>query len=273
MVMKHSKTLLVIEDEPAIIRFLRSSVSPTGWHILEAMTKESGLQLAAAHRPDVILLDLALPEGGALGLLKALRQWTSAPIILMGSRDQENEQVAGIEAGAHDFLMKPFSSQELIARLRMALRHRETQFEDMPLYEYLGLRVDLVTRRIYLRNKEIHLSPMQYEFLSQLVRHAGRVVTHQELLESVWGGRQNVTTDHMRVFVFDIRRKIEANPSKPQLLKTEPGVGYRLEAPVGASSAGGAASSENGRRRYRLESSVRAVKFPSPVITQALTAH
>src|ERR1017187_1091047 len=122
--MKSSKRLLFIEDEPAIVRFLRSSLSPTGWQFLEARTKESGLQLAAAHRPDVILLDLALPEGGALRLLKTLRQWTSAPIILMGSRDQESDQITGVEAGAQDFLMKPFSPQELIARLRMALRDR-----------------------------------------------------------------------------------------------------------------------------------------------------
>ena len=246
--MKNSKTLLVIEDEPAIVRFLRSSVSPTGWHILEASTKESGLQLAAAHRPDVILLDLALPEGGALGLLKTLRQWTSAPIILMGSHDQESDQITGVEAGAQDFLMKPFSPQELIARLRMALRDREKRFEDVPLYEHLGLRVDLVARRIWYRNKEIHLSPMQYRFLAEMVRHAGRVVTHRELIESVWDCR-HIGADCMRVFVFDIRRKIEENPSKPQLLKTEPGVGYRLESPG------------------------RTVGIPSTIITQALTAH
>jgi two-component system KDP operon response regulator KdpE len=226
--MNSEKTLLIIEDEPAIVRFLRSSLGGTSWQFLEAKTKAVGLQLASAHRPDIILLDLALPDGGVLSFLKVLRQWSSAPIILMGSRDQENVQVAGIEAGADDFLVKPFSQQELIARLRMAMRHAEKRFEDVPLYEHLGLRVDLMTRRIWVQNKEIHLSPLQYRFLAEMVRHAGCVVTHHELVESVWDSRR-IAVDCMRVCAFQIRRKIEENPAVPQLLKTEPGVGYRLQ--------------------------------------------
>ena len=230
--MNSEKTLLIIEDEPAILRFLKSSLHATRWQFLEARTKGTGLQLASAHRPDVVLLDLSLPEGGALSFLKVLRQWTSAPIILMGSRDQENVQTAGLEAGAEDFLVKPFSAQELIARLRLALRHGEKRIEETPVYEHGGLRVDLLTRRIWLRHNEIHLSPMQYDFLAVLVRNVGRVVTHGELAGSVWGGRGDITADCMRVFVFQIRRKIEKDPSKPRLLKTEPAVGYRLESPA-----------------------------------------
>jgi two-component system, OmpR family, KDP operon response regulator KdpE len=191
---KAANTLLIIEEEAAIARLLKSFLSSAGWRILEARTKETGLQLTATHLPDIILLDLALPDGGILSFLTILRHWTSIPIILMGSRGQENVQVAGIEAGANDFLVKPFSPQELEARLRLALRHGEKQIiEQAPLYDYLGLRVDLIAHQIWVRNKEIHLSPQQFGLLAELIRHAGRVVTHRELAESVWDGKQVVS--------------------------------------------------------------------------------
>jgi len=227
--MKNSKTLLVIEDEPAIVRFLRSCLG--AWNFLEAGTKAIGLQLAAEHRPDVILLDLALPEGGALSFLKVLRQWASAPIILMGSHGQENVQVAGLEAGANDFLVKPFTPQELLTRLQLALRHTDKQGPRLPIYEHRGLRVDLYAHRVWLLNKEVHLSPTQYECLAVLVRHAGRLVTQSQLMKAVWGQTREVTLDALRVFIHELRQKIETDPVKPRCLKTEPGFGYRLELP------------------------------------------
>ena len=231
--MKTEKTtLLVIEDEPAILRFLRSSLEETGWDIIEATTGRLGLQLAASKKPDVILLDLGLPDQDGITVLKALRQWTSAPIIIISARDQENDKIKGLDAGADDYLTKPFGIAELKARLRVALRHAERGPSDSPpLYEHEGLRVDLVGRHVSVRNKEIHLSPLQYDLLAVLVRNAGRVVSQKQLMKEVWGENREVTPEAIRIFVHQLRHKIEPDPVRPRSLKTEPGVGYRLESP------------------------------------------
>jgi len=226
------KTLLVIEDEPAIVRYLRASLSTSGWRILEARTAESGFQQAASQNPDIVLLDLGLPKHEALSFLRTLRQWTRTPVILMAGQGQDRDKIEGLEAGADDYLIKPFAVEELTARLGLALRHAETGQKDvLPLYEHHGLRIDLIARRVWFRNKEVHLSPLQYEFLAVLVRHIGQVVFHRELIEKVWGKEHEVTLENMRVFVHQLRQKIESHPSRPRLLKTEPGIGYRLESP------------------------------------------
>jgi two-component system KDP operon response regulator KdpE len=230
--MKTQKTLLVIEDEPAILRFLRSSLEETDWKVLEATTARLGLALAASKKPDVVLLDLGLPDQDGLQVLKTLRKWTSAPVIIISARGQENDKIAGLDAGADDYLTKPFSLPELMARLRVALRHAEKGPEDVPpVYDHAGLRVDLVARKVWLKKKEIHLSPMQYEVLAVLVRSAGRVVSQKQLMRDVWGEDREVTPEAVRIFVHQLRRKIEPDPVRPHSLKTEPGVGYRLEAP------------------------------------------
>lgn len=230
--MTNDKSLLIIEDEPAILRFLRPALEELGWRVLEASTGRAGLDLAAARKPDAILLDLGLPDGDGLQVLKALRRWTSVPLLIISARGQEKDKIAGLDAGADDYLTKPFSVAELLARLRVALRHREKQVGDAPpVYEREGLNVDLVTRRVWLRKKEVRLSPLQYDLLAVLVRNAGRVVSHKQLMKDVWGESREVTPESVRIFVHQLRKKIEGDPVRPRCLKTEPGVGYRLEAP------------------------------------------
>src|SRR6185295_10515888 len=208
--MKHDRTLLAIEDEPAILRFLKSSLEQAGWDMIEAQTAQRGLELAATCKPDVILLDLGLPDQDGLDVLKALRKWTSAPVIIISARGQENDKIAGLDAGADDYLTKPFGVPELKARLRVALRHAEQRPEDvLPLYEHAGLKVDLVARRVLLRKKDIHLSPLQYELLAVLVRNAGWVVRQTQLMKEVWGENREVTPETLRIFVHQLRQKIE----------------------------------------------------------------
>lgn len=224
------KTVLVIEDETAILTFLRSSLEQNGWTMLEARTGRIGLELAASKKPDVILLDLGLPDQDGLLVLKALRQWTSAPVIIISARGQEHDKVRGLNAGADDYLTKPFGIPELMARLRVALRHAAQKSEDAPpVYDHEGLKVDLVARRVWLKKKEIHLSPLQYDLLAVLVRNAGRVVRQAQLMKDVWGESRDVTPELVRITVHQLRHKIEPDPVRPQSLKTEPGVGYRLE--------------------------------------------
>ncbi len=227
-----NKTLLVIEDEPAILKFLRPALDDAGWTLLEANSGRVGIDLAAKRKPDVILLDLGLPDQDGIQVLKALRQWTSAPVIIISARGQEQDKIRGLDTGADDYLTKPFGVPELMARLRVALRHAEHGPEDaLPLYEHQGLKVDLVARRVWLRKKEVRLTPLQYDLLAILARHAGRVVSQQQLMKAVWGEDRDVTPESLRIFVHQLRQKIEPDPVRPRSLKTEPGVGYRLESP------------------------------------------
>lgn len=228
--MSPEKKVLVIEDEEAVLKFLRSSLQEAGWELLEATTARLGLDLAAKRKPDVILLDLGLPDQDGIETLKALRQWTSAPVIIISARDQEHDKIKGLDAGADDYLTKPFGIKELLARLRVARRHAAKLPGDAPpLYEHEALKVDLVARRVWLRKKEIHLSPIQYDVLAALVRNAGRVVSQKQLIKEVWGEDRDVTPESVRIFVHQLRHKIEPDPVRPRSLKTEPGVGYRLE--------------------------------------------
>lgn len=228
--MDAEKTLLVIEDEVAIQTFLRSSLEKTGWQVVEARTGKAGIELAASRKPDAILLDLGLPDQDGLDVLKALRQWTSAPVIIISARGKEHDKIKGLDAGADDYLTKPFGVPELMARLRVALRHAAQKPEDAPpTYEHEGLKVDLRVRKVWLRKKEIHLSPIQYDLLAVLVRHAGRVVSQKQLVRDVWG--EAVSPELVRITVHQLRHKIEPDPVRPTCLKTEPGVGYRLESP------------------------------------------
>jgi two-component system KDP operon response regulator KdpE len=228
--MEHDKTLLAIEDEPAILRFLKSSLEQAGWDMIEAQTGKRGLELAATCRPEAILLDLGLPDQDGLQTLKSLRQWTSAPVIIVSARGQESDKIAGLDAGADDYLTKPFGVAELLARLRVAMRHAQRKPNDAPpVYENEGLKVDLVARRVTLKKKDVHLSPLQYDVLATLVRHAGQVVSQAQLIKEVWGESRDVAPESLRILIHQIRHRLEADPVRPTLIKTEPGVGYRLE--------------------------------------------
>ena len=223
--------VLVVDDERAIQRFLRPSLEENGFAVLEASNGKSALELAVSKKPDVILLDLSLPDMDGLDVLARLREWTSAPVIVVSARGEESDKIAGLDSGADDYLTKPFGVEELLARIRVALRRAERLARDPePVYEHGDLKIDLTARRVWLAKKEVRLSPLQYTLLAALVRQAGRVVGQKQLLKDIWpeGGS---TPESLRILVHQTRHRIEKAPVRPRHLKTEPAVGYRLEAP------------------------------------------
>ena len=224
-------TILVIEDEPQIRRFLRAILPAHGYRVLEAETAHDGLTQTAMHQPDIVLLDLGLPDLDGLEVTRRLREWATIPIIVLSARGQEADKVAALDAGADDYLTKPFGIQELLARMRVALRHvaRLMQEAGDPVFTVGELQVDLAHRRVSVATHEIHLTPIEYKLLTVLVRYAGRVVTQRQLLQEVWGPHQTSAMHYVRVYMRQLRHKLEANPTRPRYLVTEPGVGYRLK--------------------------------------------
>jgi two-component system, OmpR family, KDP operon response regulator KdpE len=224
--------VLVVEDELPIRRFLRASLAAAGYRVEEADTGERALKMAARQAPDLVLLDLGLPDLDGREVLRRLREWLSAPVVILSARDQEKEKVAALDAGADDYLTKPFGTAELLARLRVALRHtaRVAGDPEATTFESGDLKVDLAARRVLVKGAEVRLTPLEYKLLATLVRHAGKVLTHQFLLKEVWGLVQQ-EPHHLRVFMASLRRKIEAEPARPRHLLTEQGVGYRLCSP------------------------------------------
>ncbi|MBV9864163.1 MAG: response regulator [Abitibacteriaceae bacterium] len=223
-------TILIIEDEAAIRRFVRPTLAAHGYDLIEAEDAAHGLVLAAERLPDVVLLDLGLPDSDGLDVLAQLREWTHVPIIILSARDQEKDKVAALDAGADDYLTKPFGVSELLARLRVALRHAaQTQAgTPEPIFQTGELRVDLARRHVYIKDQEVHLTPIEYRLLTELVRHAGKVLTHRHLLREVWGSSYSGESHYLRVHMGGLRRKIEENSARPCYLLTEPGIGYRL---------------------------------------------
>jgi len=222
--------LLVIEDESPMRTFLRSALAAHDYHIVEATTGREGLAHAAAHNPDVILLDLGLPDVDGIDLTRRVREWSAVPIIVISARGREQDKIDALDAGADDYLTKPFSVGELLARIRVALRRRARAADglDEPVFAAGDLRVDLARRQVVVRGREIHLTPTEYNLLAALVRYAGRVVTQRQLLKDVWGINAIAQTHTLRVYMAQLRHKIEEEPARPRLLITEPGVGYRL---------------------------------------------
>jgi two-component system, OmpR family, KDP operon response regulator KdpE len=222
--------VLLIEDEPQMRRFLRAALSDPDYRLVEAGTAKEGLAQAAGRNPDVILLDLGLPDKDGLELTRELREWTATPIIVLSARGREQDKVAALDVGADDYLTKPFGVDELLARIRVALRHAShppgTPLE--PVFEAGELRVDLVARRVTRAGAEVHLTPTEYKLLIVLIKHAGKVNTHRQLLKEVWGPHYLNQAHYVRVYMGQLRQKLEADPSRPRLLLTEPGVGYRL---------------------------------------------
>jgi two-component system KDP operon response regulator KdpE len=222
--------VLLIEDEPQMRRFLRTALESNDYRLVETGTAKEGLAQAAARNPDVILLDLGLPDRDGLEVARELREWSGTPIIVISARGQEADKVKALDLGADDYLTKPFGVEELLARIRVALRHAATPPGAVPepIFESGELRVDLPNRRVWRAGTEVHLTPTEYKLLVTLVRHAGKVLTHRMLLKEVWGPNYVNQAHYVRVYLAQLRQKIEADPARPRLLLTEPGVGYRL---------------------------------------------
>jgi len=220
--------ILLIEDEPQMRRFLRVALEGSGYRYLEAATGQEGLALAVQHRPEAILLDLGLPDMDGLDLMARLREWSHTPVIVISARGQEADKVGALDAGADDYLTKPFGTRELLARIRVALRHADPEAAEEPVFVLGRWRVDLAKRQVLVEGREVHLTPLEYSLFTTLIHHAGKVVTHRQLLKEVWGGAAGAQPLYLRVYMTQLRHKLEEEPSRPKYLQTEPGVGYRL---------------------------------------------
>jgi two-component system KDP operon response regulator KdpE len=229
MVNKH--LLLMIEDEKPIRRFLKPYLESHDFKVVEAENAQEGLSLAASHKPDLILLDLGLPDMDGLVLLRRIREWTQVPVIILTARGKEKEKVEGLDAGADDYLAKPFAVEELMARIRVALKHlhnMKTQ-GDEPFFATPDFKVDLAARLVTVREKEVHLTPNEYNLLALLIHHAGKVVTQKLILAEIWGPNSDDQGRSIRLYIHQLRQKLEADPALPKYILTEPGVGYRLK--------------------------------------------
>ncbi len=221
--------ILVVDDERAIRRFLTATLTGHGHLVYEAATGKDGLRAVGADRPDVIILDLGLPDMDGTEVIRQLRAWSQTPVIVLSVREREDDKIAALDAGADDYLTKPFGVGELMARIRVALR-RVAQTGSEPVFELDDLKVDLGRRQVTLQGREVSLTPTEYDLLRALVRHAGKVLTQRHLLREVWGSAYETETHTLRVNISNLRRKVEPDPSRPRYIVTEPGVGYRLRA-------------------------------------------
>jgi two-component system KDP operon response regulator KdpE len=221
--------ILVIDDEVQIRRFLRVSLTGNGYHIHEAEAGEAGILKAAQIRPDVIILDMSLPDMDGMDVLRRLRDWTHIPIIILSVRDGDQDKVAALDAGADDYLTKPFSTDELMARIRVAVRHAAPA-EETQIFRTGDLQVDLTRRLVTVKDQVIKLTPTEYALLRLMIQHAGKVLTHRQILREVWGREYENETHYLRVYFAQLRQKIEADSKVPSIIMTEPGIGYRLKA-------------------------------------------
>jgi two-component system, OmpR family, KDP operon response regulator KdpE len=222
--------ILVIEDEMPIRRFLRASLTNHGYRFVEAANARDGLNQVTAQKADVVILDLGLPDLDGLEFTRQLREWSTVPIIVLTARGQEQDKVAALDAGADDYLTKPFGVNELLARIRVALRHAAgiSQSANESVFTVGNLRVDLARRQVFVREDQVHLTPTEYKLLATLVQNAGKVVTHRQLLQAVWGPGYENESNYLRVHMTQLRHKLEADPTRPRYLVTELGVGYRI---------------------------------------------
>lgn len=227
MIETTSLRVLVVDDERPIRRFLRVSLAGA-YTVFEAESGSEALQMAAIYRPDIVILDLGLPDMDGLEVTRRLREWTLVPVIVVSIRDHEDEKVAALDAGADDYLTKPFSAAELLARIRAALRHCARP-ENEPFYQSGNLTVNLALRQVLVADETVSLTPTEYEILRALVTHAGKVLTHTQLIQTVWGSNYEADAHLLRVNISNLRKKIEPDPLRPHHIITEPGVGYRLK--------------------------------------------
>ena len=227
--MPEQPLILVIEDDAQMRRFLRVSLASSGYRLLEAETARDGLDLATTRSPDLILLDLGLPDEDGHVVTRRVREWTKTPIIVISARGQEEDKIKALDAGADDYVTKPFGVGELQARIRVALRHAAGGGTTGSQFSLGDLKVDFARRQVSVGDKEVHLTPIEYKLLGMLIKHGGQVVTHRQLLQEVWGPNSTEHTQYLRVYMGHLRHKLEQNPSRPMYLLTEPGVGYRLK--------------------------------------------
>ena len=227
--MKEGALVLVVEDDPPLRRFLRTALEAHGFRVVEAGTLGQATIAVTTQSPELVVLDLGLPDGDGLVLVRRVREWGGPPIVVLSARGREADKIEALDAGADDYLTKPFGTGELIARLRVALRHAAATPAGEPVIELGSLRVDLAERRVLRDGDEIRLTPTEYRILSLLARNVGRVVTHAQILREVWGPNHGGHAHYVRVYVAELRRKLEPEPARPRWLHTEVGVGYRLK--------------------------------------------
>jgi two-component system KDP operon response regulator KdpE len=224
--------ILVVDDEPQMQKFLRLSLEAEGYRVVEAASGREGLSLARAHNPELVLLDLGLPDLDGTAVTKELREWSTKPIIVISARGQEEDKIGALDAGADDYLTKPFATGELMARIRVALRRTSRSGQDgpAPVLTVGELRLDLDKRQVFVGEAEVHLTPNEYKLLAVLMKNVGRVLTHRQLLKEVWGPAYATQTHYLRVYMVQLRHKLERDSARPRYLLTEPGIGYRLKA-------------------------------------------
>jgi two-component system KDP operon response regulator KdpE len=228
-----SLRILIVEDEKEIRKFLRLTLEAADYVVDEAVNARDAQQSILASRPDVVILDLGLPDQDGQDFIKGLREWNEVPVIVLSAREAEAEKVEALENGADDYLTKPFASGELLARIKVAARHAgRVGTEKAYIYDYQGLRADLSSRNVTLNGEEIHLTPIEYKLFATLIRHAGKVLTHTQLLKEVWGLHSAEYNHYLRIHTQHLREKIGDDPMDPRFIITEPGIGYRLRAPL-----------------------------------------
>jgi two-component system, OmpR family, KDP operon response regulator KdpE len=224
-----NKKILIIEDEPEIRRFLRISLSEQGYVVISATDGSEGLELASQEKPELIILDLGLPDRDGLDVLRSIRDWSQAPIIIVSARGNEESKVSALDMGADDYLTKPFGVQELLARIRVAMRKNSGGSTGSAVVTVGKLKVDMAKRLVFLDDIQVHLTPIEYGLLQELVKNVGGIVTQQTLLRSVWGLANTQKSHYLRVYMSSLRQKLEENPAQPRYIITESGVGYRLK--------------------------------------------
>jgi two-component system KDP operon response regulator KdpE len=222
--------ILVIDDEPQLRRFLRVTLTSQGYEVCEAINGADGLTQIAMQNPDIVLLDLGLPDIDGLEVLRRVREWSDIPIIVVSAREQEGDKIKSLDEGADDYLTKPFGAGELLARIRVALRHRDLKKQGNPETNFRteGLLVDLAKRVVSVEGKEVHLTPLEYKLLTVLIKNAGKVITHSQLLREVWGPNASGQTHYLRIYMAQLRHKLEKDPARPKFFRNEPGIGYRF---------------------------------------------
>jgi two-component system KDP operon response regulator KdpE len=226
--MSNNRRVLLVDDEAAIARFLRPALEANDFEIVNAGTVAEAVKRIAADSPDIVLLDLGLPDGDGKDVIRRAREWSDVPIIVLSAREREAEKIESLDLGADDYVNKPFNVGELMARIRTALRHRMQRKAEVPVLRIGGLEIDAVRHRVSRAGNELKLTPKEFELLSFLARHAGRVVTHRQILAAVWGPAHTEHTQYLRVYIGQLRQKIEAKADDPRIILTEPGIGYRI---------------------------------------------